>query len=298
MTFREKWSESVARKSSVLCAGIDPADPAMGRQDSLPLNERKRIWSLDFIESVAPYAAAIKPNSQYYIGLSNDEREFEDDEDDPETLTQMADMANEFGLVSILDAKIADIGSTSEAGIWSAADKGFDAVTVAPYAGNMAQLAAYGRKHGIGIITMCLMSNPEYAFEKLALMRVRNPDTYRPADLIEVPGRGPHVHRYLQLAHDAHHFGIDGIVIGAPSPDNHITEEEIANARFYAGDEMLVLMPGVGAQGGEAKDIWRHFDPASAIVNVGRGLMFPKEGGWSLAAESYRDMLNGLRQRP
>ena len=95
-------------------------------------------------------------------------------------------------------------------------------------------------------------------------------------------------------------FSVDGIVIGAPSSDNHLSELELSVARRYAGSDTLVLLPGVGAQGGEAGEIWKHFPKCDVIVNVGRALMFPNGSmsdteDWKAAAEHYRDMLNQLR---
>ncbi len=94
---------------------------------------------------------------------------------------------------------------------------------------------------------------------------------------------------------------MDGIVIGAPSPKNHIKEEEIETVRWYAGDKMLVLLPGVGTQGGEASSIWKYFDKKNVIVNVGRSLMLPKGSNstpqdQAEAAKKYRNMLNELRE--
>ena len=100
----------------------------------------------------------------------------------------------------------------------------------------------------------------------------------------------------MQLAHDAQKYGIDGIVIGAPGGKSHIQEDEVERARFYAGADMLVLLPGVGAQGGEAQYIWKHFDPDHVIVNVGRALMFPKDGDHKAAAQYYQRTLNELRK--
>ena len=99
---------------------------------------------------------------------------------------------------------------------------------------------------------------------------------YEPSDVIHVGHDDePHVYQYIQLAHDAQAHGLGGVVIGAPSEKNHIEKEEIMKAREYVGDEMLVLLPGVGAQGGEAGSIWQYFGTDKVIVNVGRGLMFP-----------------------
>ena len=91
-------------------------------------------------------------------------------------------------------------------------------------------------------------------------------------------------------------------MIGAPSSKNHITEKEIKDMRIYVGDKMLVLLPGVGAQGGEASAIWKYFGKNNVIANVGRGLMFPNRAEstpqqQAEAAKTYRDMLNELRTK-
>ena len=100
-------------------------------------------------------------------------------------------------------------------------------------------------------------------------------------------------------------FGVDGIVIGAPSPKdhpkpNHIKDWEIAKVRSYVDDNMLVLLPGVGAQGGEAGKIWKYFDKNNVIVNVGRSLMLPNGMNSTPqdqkdTAKHYKDTLNNLR---
>ena len=146
---------------------------------------------------------------------------------------------------------------------------------------------------------MCLMSNAEYADEKNMLVKPKHLSEYREQDCITTEFGG-HVPRYIHLAHDANGFGLDGIVIGAPSSTNHISKEEIANIRYYAGDNMLVLLPGVGAQGGEAGKIWEYFAGDRVIVNVGRSLMLPNDSNsdpkiQAETARSYNYMLNSLR---
>jgi len=69
MKFLEKWLEAVNKKNSVLCAGLDPAEFEMERgEKGLPEGIDKKEWSLRYIEAVAPYCAAIKPNIQYWKG--------------------------------------------------------------------------------------------------------------------------------------------------------------------------------------------------------------------------------------
>jgi orotidine-5'-phosphate decarboxylase len=83
-------------------------------------------------------------------------------------------------------------------------------------------------------------------------------------------------------------------VIGAPSKKNHVTEAEIRTIHHYLKPEQLVLMPGIGTQGGEAKLILDIFGANRVIANVGSGIMFAKDQ--IAEAKMYRDTLNSLRK--
>ncbi|MEK6964391.1 MAG: orotidine 5'-phosphate decarboxylase / HUMPS family protein [Nanoarchaeota archaeon] len=286
VSFKEQWLEAVERKNSVLCVGLDPADFEMNRPgETLKEGENKLTWTLKLVEAVAPYCAAVKPNTQYWKGPL-----------DRLYMVEVAKLADSLGLVLIEDAKLADIGDTNESGIFHPSRQKIDAVTLAPYAGNMKQAADQCKKWGVGGITMCLMSNPEYKREKNKLVPVSGEeDTYDSTDILRLEDV-PYVRQFVQLAHDAALYGIEGLVIGAPSKNNHIQEEEIALARRYGGVERMVLLPGVGKQGGEAGAIWKHFDPSYVVVNVGRTVMFPEDQDQATAARHYQTMLNELRR--
>lgn len=306
LSFKEKWLAAVENKNSILCAGLDPAEFAMGRTEKgegLPKAANKRDWAIKYIEAVAPYCAAIKPNIQYWkqglgYGYSSSDR------CDLAALVDVVQMAHSEGLVVIEDSKLADIGSTNDAGMFYAKKKEMDAVTFSPFAGNMQEAAEQAHARNLGLISMCLMSNKEYKREKNKLVPIPEiindkVNTYFDSDIQIIKGEA-HLKQYIQLAYDAKRFGIDGIVVGAPSSKNHIKEEEIKNIRIYVGPEMLVLLPGVGAQGGEASAIWKYFDKNNVIVNVGRGLMFPNGSEsnpqqQAEAAKQYQNMLNNLR---
>ena len=259
-TLKEKWFESVERKNSVLCAGIDPPESELERELKLPENVDKVAWTLEYIKSVAPFCAAIKTNAKFWEG--------------------------EY-----------DLNDTNDSGIRFQKAIGFDALTIAPYGGNMEGTAELCRKHDIGAITMCLMSNKEYAREKNMWMEVEML-TYDIKD-IEVIREKTCVRRYIQLAHDAALFNLDGIVVGAPSPDNHITEEELANVSRYFKE--LILSPGLGKQKGEANLLFKYFGPRNVIANVGTDLMFPNKNPnathkeQAAAAKYYNNMLNEKR---
>ncbi len=286
MSFREKWLESVERNNSVLCAGLDPAPFEMGRgPKGLPEGVDKLGWSVLYLRAVAPYCAAVKPNKQYWS-----------EPGDLKRLEDIIDIADYFGLVKIWDAKLADIGSTNEAGFYSAAKMGFDAVTVAPYAGNLEEMAEQASKWGIGAIPMCLMSNPEYETEKNKLVTVGSD---YPESLVWEDGTRK-VKQYMVLAKMSNDLGFSAMVIGAPSDNNHLTDEELAIASELGGD-IRILAPGIGAQGGKAKKMYTYFGADQLIVNVGRALMLP-DGSYTTpqqqtgAAIHYRDMLNRLRE--
>lgn len=145
---------------------------------------------------------------------------------------------------------------------------------------------------------MCLMTNPQYEKEKNKLVDISGEESeYKPGEIIDVRGT-PHIRQYSYLAHNAKKFGLDGLVIGTTK---HVQGYEIERVREYAGNQMLVLMPGVGAQGGEAEKIWKYFGTDDVIVNVGRGLMFPDKNPeatpeqQAAKAREYMDMLNRLR---
>lgn len=295
MTFREKWLEAVKEKNSVLCAGIDPAEVAMGRgEKGLPERKSKLDWVCEYMEAISSDCAAVKPNIQYF-----------GDCEDNNTLEEIPIRAHKKGLVAIQDSKLADIGETNDAGLFYVEYRTVDAVTFSPFAGNLESAVKDAHAREVGLISMCLMSNPEFKGEKNMLVPIEKKEDYRAEDMLLWDTGGTanlFVKKYIQLAHDAKKYGVDAVVVGAPSPKNHISEKEISDVRHYIGEDMLVLVPGVGAQGGEAGILWKYFGPEQCIINVGRDLMFPS-GSKSTPlqqtqkAKEYREMLNRLRGR-
>ena len=260
MTFMQKWKEAVERKNSILCAGLDPAEYGQRPDTSLPQGASKLEWCLDFVEKVAPFSAAVKPNRNYIRDLSRTETK------------QLVDKIHELGMLPIDDSKLADIGETNDSGFYHAQLEGFDAVTYAPFPGNMKEAVTQAHGKGLGLIALVLMSNPEFEVMKNATIRG--------------------LKGYEYLAVQVAEYGADAIVIGAPSEKNHIKDEEVRRVKEIVGDR-LVLMPGVGAQGGDAQYILNVFGD-NVIANVGRAVLYAHDP--AKEAEKYRDMLNTLRQ--
>jgi orotidine-5'-phosphate decarboxylase len=164
----------------------------------------------------------------------------------------------------------------------------------------MKEAAGQGKDRGIGIITMGLMSSPDYLKVKNMWVDVSDDvDNYAVNDIQAIDGK-PHARFYMKQVRDANRFGLAGIVLGAPSSTNHITEEEVERVKYYSGDLLLKLVPGIGKQGGEVVMLAKHFNTNELIANVGRALMFPNGAysgpeDWVAAAKEYKEMLNKLR---
>lgn len=298
LSFREKWLAAVEKKNSILCAGLDPAEFLMGRgEKGLPAGTDKLKWAFQYIRAVAPYCSSLKSNIQYWKNAANLQLS---SKGGMQSLLEIAIFAHEQGLVVIDDSKLADIGETNDAGVFYAVQKEFDAVTFSPFAGNMQEAAGQAHARGLGLISMCLMSNKEYEREKNKWVNIEDDYADYATSDVEFIEDKAHTKQYIQLAHDARKFGVDGIVVGAPSSKNHIKDEEISRVARYFSKAESILVPGIGAQGGEVISLSKYFNANNLICNVGRGLMFPN-GAESTSeqqaktAKTYRDMLNSLR---
>ena len=249
--FREllegRWS-----KRCFVCVGLDSDrskipdrflnDGELGKQ--LAFNK----WIIDQTHEVA---CAFKPNSAFY--------EAEGDEG-ARVLQRTIEYANRVApdVPVILDAKRGDIDNTNGGYVGMAFDwNKADAITVNPYMG-LESLELFLKRPGKGCIALCLTSNKGAArFQKL------------PVDGTPL---------YQIVARDiATEWGANkncGLVVGA----NHATE--LAKIREIAGDDMLILIPGVGAQGGKVEDVvpvGKNSRGTGFIVNSSRGIIFEKD---------------------
>ena len=258
--FGRKWREAVLRKDSILCAGLDPAEYGQRPGMSLPQGENKLGWCFAFVSKVAPYCAAVKINRNYIKDLSRSDTQ------------RLIQHCHNLDLLVIDDAKLVYIGDTNDSGFYNAQREGFDAITYAPFPGNVQEAVKQAHARDLGLITLVLMSNKEFEVIKNSTIR------------------GLKGYEYFALQSAEH--GSDAMVIGAPSPDNHITASEVKRVHKITGDK-LVLMPGVGAQGGEAEYLIRVFGD-NVIANVGRAIANSYDP--AKKAEEYKMMLNRIRR--
>lgn len=266
--FVQNWHAVRKEKKSNIVAGLDPALFGIGQGDTgLPEDADLLEWSLAFVEAVAPYVVMIKTNQAYFQGVGQ-----------REILKKIVDRAHELELLVMSDNKIADIGSTNNAWAYYNAELGFDAMTCAPYAGNLTSTTESIHNYGMGAVTMGLMSNPEYR----ALFRYQDSET------------GERL--WQRRVREAIACDCDGIVIGGTYTKNDAEFTECV--AMTQGDNILYLVPGIGAQGGRVEDFLASgIDPARCMINSGRAVMFPNgststPGEQAFAAQQLRDEYN------
>jgi orotidine-5'-phosphate decarboxylase len=173
--------------------------------------------------------------------------------------------------LAIVDAKRSDIGNTSTAYAKALFDTyGADAATINPYMG-YDTIDPYLEYDDKGIILLCRTSN----------LGARDfQDHGNPKLFIEV----------ARKAREWNKKGNIGVVVGATYPD------DLKTVRSVIGDEMPILIPGIGVQGGDISDAVNHGANGSgmrAIINSSRGIIFAsKYDNYAEAAGKKAHQLN------
>ena len=268
MTFLEMLRATERQNASLLCVGLDP-EPA--RFPAAMQGDASRIYDFcaAIVDATADLVLAFKPQIAYFAAHRA--------EDQLERL--MAHLRRTAPQVPvILDAKRGDIGSTAEQYAKEAFERyGADAVTLSPFMG-FDSLQPYLKYHGKGAFLLCRTSNP--GGDDLQNQRL--------ADVEGQPLLYEHVARLAQGPWNLN--GQLGLVVGATYP------AEIERVRVVAPN-LPLLIPGVGAQGGDAlatvRAGWRGLDGetvAPIVVNSSRAILYAS-GGEDFALAARREAL-------
>jgi orotidine-5'-phosphate decarboxylase len=187
----------------------------------------------------------------------------------------------------ILDAKRGDIGSTAQHYASEAFDRyAADAVTINPYLGRDSAQPFLDRAD-LGVVILCRTSNPGAAdLQDLGV----SPGDGRPA-------RPLYQHVAEQVAREWNGHGNCMLVVGATWP------EQLREVRGIVGDALPFLVPGVGAQGGDADAVVRNAktaDGTGLVVSSSRAILYASPGddyaeAAAAAARDLRDALNRAR---
>ena len=258
-TFAELFDARVATGAH-LCVGLDPSPATIPDIIDRTLAAHDRVVSFNecIVDATRDIAAAFKPNAAFYEAMGAAGWEAL-----RRTAQYIRRVAPEVPV--LLDAKRADIGSTNEGYVRAVFDEvGADAVTVHPYLGEQA-LRPFLDRPGTGIFVLARTSNPG-AGEFQDLLIDGLPLYRQVAKRVAVEWTAQ-----ARL----------GLVVGATYP------RELEEVRADIPPDVPILIPGVGAQGGDLDASVRANVEAGSrafIISVSRGIAGAAQGDDPAAA--------------
>ena len=263
-SFTQQLARAWETNNSLVCVGLDPEIerfPAHVRAEASPIFHFNRA----IIDATADLVCAYKPQFAHYAAYEA--------EDQLERTIEYIHRTHP-GVPVILDAKRGDIGNTAERYASEAFERyGADAVTVNPYLGGDS-LEPFLRHSERGVLVLCRTSNPGAG------------------DLQDLPVAGRPLYQVVaELA--ARRWNSRGnclLVVGATYP------RELAAVRALVGD-MALLVPGVGAQGGDVEQVvasGRTRSGTGLIISSSRAILYASAGeDFAAAARSATARLRG-----
>lgn len=254
-TFGARLQEAVAAHGRIV-AGIDPHVSLLQAWGLPDTPQGLAVFSRTALEAVAGEVCAIKPQSAFFerhgaAGVA--------------VLEELLAAARDRGVLSILDVKRGDIGSTmaayAQAHLRPGAPLEADAITASPYlgAGSTDPATALALEHGKGVFLLALTSNPDGPQVQHALTRDDTPVARRIARHAENLGSGA-----------PGEWGSVGLVVGATVGDAY---RRLGLDR--AAPSAPLLAPGFGAQGAGPAQMPEVFgdNAGHVLVSLSRGVL-------------------------
>lgn len=263
-----RWDAS----NSLVCVGLDPEIerfPAHIAASPSPIFQFNKA----IVDATADLVCAYKPQFAHYAAYEAEDQ-----------LERTIDYIHRThpGIPVILDSKRGDVGNTAERYAIEAFERYHaDAVTVSPYLGGDS-LEPFLEYQDKGVIILCRTSNPGAG------------------DLqdLEIGGR-----RLFHIVADlaARRWNARGnclLVVGATYP------QELAQVREIVGS-MPLLVPGVGAQGGDVAQAVQNGQTVAGsglVISSSRGILYASSGedfasAAREATQKLRDQINASRVR-
>jgi len=208
------------------------------------LSDKKLVpHTVQNIKTLHKYLCAIKLNFHLLLPLGKKE------------IVRINKTAHQYGLQTIADIKLNDIGNTNEITTKTLWNLGFDAVIVNPIMGieSLKKIVTIAHKHDKGVIALCHMSAPEAkaSYE----INVKLSKNSKPKPLYQM---------FLKWAISNK---ADGIIVGATFP------KILNGCKKIAGKKLDIYSPGIGVQGGNAK---KAIANGSDFLIVGRTILDSK----------------------
>ncbi len=275
--FSQELNDAILEKNSRLCVGLDP------RLEMLPESilqtaiqnhgktqkaaaEALISFHTEVLNTIAPHAACVKLQSAFFevFGAPG-----------IEAFWTTAALAKELGIPVIADIKRGDIDSTATAyaqaylggnNFWGEDSvSAIDAVTVNPFL-------------GFDTLRPWIESAQKTKKGLFVLMKTSNPGS---GDLQDLEANGQSISQHIadflsgiETPADTNGYGLIGAVIGATYPE-HARQFRTMLPRS------LLLVPGIGAQGGDISVLKNFFDHQGlgAIISSSRGITYPFQPG-------------------
>ncbi len=270
-TLRQRWSDA----DSLVCVGLDP-EPGKFPARFAERPDAVFEFCRDIVDATAPYVCSFKPQIAHFAALGEEA-----------ALARLVAHIHHAhpGVPVILDSKRGDIGSTAQHYAGEAFDRyRADAVTANPYLGRDSVQPFLDRRDR-GVVILCRTSNPGAADLQ---------------DLHVSSGGGAarplYQHVAETVARDWNGHGNCALVVGATWPG------QLREVRAIVGD-MPLLVPGVGAQGGDVQAVVaaaRSPDGTGLVVSSSRAVLYASAAddfaqAAATATRDLRDLINRHR---
>jgi len=265
MPIIDKYNKRSDAINSLLCVGLDP-DVAKLPERFKNVEHPQFEFNKSIIDQTHEYAAAFKPNTAFYEARGSEGMK--------ELEMTCAYLQQEHpDIFTVIDAKRADIGNTNNGSATFVFDRlAADSITVNPFLGRESLEPFLARKDK-GTIVLSFTSNP--GSQEFQGLSVEGRPLWQV--ITEIVAKEWNANDNCMFA------------VGATHPD------EFKILRALVG-EMTLLVPGVGAQGGDVQTVvatGKNANGKGLIINASRSIIFsedPRE-----AARSLRDEINSYR---
>lgn len=250
-SFKSIMEEAEKRKCSRIILALDVVGDL----------RRLLAKSMNILEDTEEYICAIKINHHLVLplGLFNG-------------VKKILEKAHDFGLPTIMDCKVNDIGNTNQIIAKNYYKAGFDAIIANPFVGweeGLQPIFEVARKMLKGVILLTYMSH-KASWEGYG-QKVYDEKTGRIKP------------QYIIFAEKALNWGADGAIVGATYP------EKIREIYSILGTKIPIYSPGIGMQGGKIEDAL--LSGAHYII-VGRAIIEAKNPAET--AKAMRDLINKI----
>ncbi len=281
LKFSQKLQKSIQRSQSVLCVGLDP-DPGLipignsslhettkSNSSTRRIKDATRVYDFckTIIEETTQEVAAFKFNTAFFEALGATGWE---------VLEQLASIVPDDTLL-ILDAKRGDIGNTSAKYATALLNQiGCDAVTLNPLMG-LETFHPFTKSDETGIYALALTSNPGASQYLMRQFDDGKTLSETIASDLKTYSKSGECHAAI------------GMVVGATQPES-------ARSVLRAFPEAPLLIPGIGAQGGDPQE-WASLlssHQGLPLFNSSRGIIYA--GNAALASSTGTRWIEEVRK--